>query len=546
MILNYFPLFFKYYYFCILVLLIKIPFNLNNLYTNIQDFYSRLLLNDFFINSFYYMWTSFWYIPLLLFILLFFNYLTRQIKDNLYIYFYFTLILYFCYDINSYWVFNLSFIDVFYYNENFNNLLSNSVNKFHPGIFYYASLQAFSVIYLLNPLVLYNHLYFQVSFFTFKKNFHLFFIIITLFLGSWWALQEGSWGGWWNWDPSEVFGLLFLFLFALIYHKNFLKKFLWYNIWIIFTLFILITSIYIFIQLNFDLVSHNFGTKTDTFIDISHFYLSMELFCIMSVLMMSIKFKSFFLTNLILYNFKLNYNYNNSNNLYYFILSITLLICLELCFSFIPLVNDFLWKFYNVNITNQNINWVYYNLLLVCFTSITFWEVQKCNILLLVLFQFNLLKNSFLLLFMLVRSTKFWFLHLILLFSLILSIINSLFNFSDWGLSILPLTVLNQNIFFYENIKLNNNFIDVISFYMGGWKLDSLYNFILNDTTNEIYSFFYQNKMNNQQQSLTLGTLFLRYTVNTYEYCTQSILNLFSIFLYLGLTFFQQKKKIIF
>ena len=52
--------------------------------------------------------------------------------------------------------------------------------------------------------------------------------------------------------------------------------------------------------------------------------------------------------------------------------------------------------------------------------------------------------------------------------------------------------------------------------------------------------------MNNQQQSLTLGTLFLRYTVNTYEYCTQSILNLFSIFLYLGLIFFQQKKIIIF
>ena len=84
-------------------------------------------------------------------------------------------------------------------------------------------------------------------------------------LGGWWALQEGTWGGWWNWDASEVLGLLILILAYVEVHSN-------YNYYlesrkqervILFLLLILLS--YYFIQLNFELTSHSFGTRFNHF-----------------------------------------------------------------------------------------------------------------------------------------------------------------------------------------------------------------------------------------------------------------------------------------
>jgi cytochrome c biogenesis factor len=72
-----------------------------------------------------------------------------------------------------------------------------------------------------NLLYFYFNLNIQYIYLSIK--FYIILIIITLFMGSWWALQEGSWGGWWNWDPSEVFGLLFLLAYLYLIH-NFNKS----------------------------------------------------------------------------------------------------------------------------------------------------------------------------------------------------------------------------------------------------------------------------------------------------------------------------------
>jgi heme/copper-type cytochrome/quinol oxidase subunit 1 len=85
-------------------------------------------------------------------------------------------------------------------------------------------------------------------------------------------LQEGSWGGWWNWDPSEVFGLLTLLFFISRIHKVFSKQNFSKNVLNDLTFFVILFQIYFFTQLNFDLVSHNFGTKIDNFIDNTNLY----------------------------------------------------------------------------------------------------------------------------------------------------------------------------------------------------------------------------------------------------------------------------------
>ena len=35
-------------------------------------------------------------------------------------------------------------------------------------------------------------------------------------MGGLWAYQEGSWGGWWDWDISEVFGLFIYLVFSTL------------------------------------------------------------------------------------------------------------------------------------------------------------------------------------------------------------------------------------------------------------------------------------------------------------------------------------------
>jgi hypothetical protein len=84
---------------------------------------------------------------------------------------------------------------------------------------------------------------------------------IGLALGSWWAFQEGTWGGWWNWDSSEVFGLEFFLLILYVTHTYWKSSDLLAWSISISCQFLAVLITYFFIQLNFDLVSHNFGVK---------------------------------------------------------------------------------------------------------------------------------------------------------------------------------------------------------------------------------------------------------------------------------------------
>jgi len=103
---------------------------------------------------------------------------------------------------------------------NFNFLLKNNLNKIHPFLFYYG-LVFFNVYFSFLVKIKKNFYYIAYAdsskaFFLTHKS--IFLSSSALFLGAWWAFQEGSWGGWWNWDPSETLSLvsvslLFFFLF---------------------------------------------------------------------------------------------------------------------------------------------------------------------------------------------------------------------------------------------------------------------------------------------------------------------------------------------
>lgn len=242
------------------------------------DIFIRTNSNDFFIFNFYFFWTSAYYlipfvISLLLIICFAFSYFHSAC-------FYLTTL------VVAIYVTHVIFIDTLLHTnlhlqvlENYkvNALLINKVNKIHPLLFY---INFFIFFMKPLPLVLRK---FQLAY---LQNFFGLYIIyalttlgISLYLGSWWALQEGSWGGWWNWDPSEVFGLLLFYALVRGYHLNFssssfsclLHFFLFYLIYILFYYFLM--------QLNFILIAHNFGFRKKYFF-FEKFFLGSLVICL--------------------------------------------------------------------------------------------------------------------------------------------------------------------------------------------------------------------------------------------------------------------------
>lgn len=224
---------------------------------------SKLTLDDFYLFNFYFIWSSF-YIMFMLFLFIFCNLFTY--KSILFFnksFFYLVLITI---------LFSLNLLDYYFFNvynfnndvslSNYNVLLTNSINKLHP-LFLYSSIYYIISLFILNN-VFYRYLHqnfnFLNSVFTLIST--VSYLTVTLILGSWWAFQEGSWGGWWDWDVSEVFGLLVLLNILKILHHNVSSINNESYTFLIGCYVHILFIFYLFMQLNFSLISHNFNLHT--------------------------------------------------------------------------------------------------------------------------------------------------------------------------------------------------------------------------------------------------------------------------------------------
>lgn len=359
----------------IILILLVVPLTLFRGMSFLHDLNTRIQVNDAYLSIYYFCWTNIIYLPL------FFLFLTigvlqtpKTLVNKL---FWSCLLLVSLIYLTEFWnniISNTNLTVSYYAESDLNRLLTNTLNRYHPFVFYLSAVGLF---------------YIQISSKQFVNtrlkfcNPYSFFIItiigwtttclnlLALWMGSWWALQEGTWGGWWNWDSSEVFGLLVALTLLVILHfpltilrKGFLSTKL-----TILNFFFLLG--YIFVQLNFDLVSHNFGTKFS-------FFFSNNLFFLESI---------FYLTTLSSVLFYNHWTYRTTNLLksksntelvsaFYFVRILPLVtITYSLVGGYKPLASYFLWNILQINILNSEVVWQVLNIIF--FIFLWFWLSNK-------------------------------------------------------------------------------------------------------------------------------------------------------------------------
>jgi hypothetical protein len=331
------------------------PTLLGESYSSLLDSASRSNPNLPFIATYQFWWTSLTYLSLFFMLLLVAVILSLGVTISYPV----LLLTFWCVCLYStetldYSPLSFSHAASMYSNFGSNQLLSNALNKYHPFVLYLSFTLALFT-YSLRVLSWQTASTFCVStlnrLWTKARWVVILINLLALWMGSWWALQEGTWGGWWNWDSSEVFGLGVTFAFLTLTHSIsrpstdvfFCVKF--------HALVVIVLCSYVFMQINFELVSHNFGSKFFFFFNNNLFFLEIVSVSLVTLLLLSR-----------LLSLRKNLEVLDSSQqrsiIQFSTRSLTTLIpslvaLVWVAWSFRPLMSHFLWKFFEINALNS-------------------------------------------------------------------------------------------------------------------------------------------------------------------------------------------------
>jgi hypothetical protein len=323
--------------FCFIVYYIILNSIIQNFYINVQliDIPARLDLNSMGLAGLYWLWTNTYYLYSLLILpiiiyMLYTTYNINYVVTLLTLLYLLLLISEIMYNVNLINTNSLYIDNLLFYNL----LLNNSINKIHPLLIYFSWLYlSIYILYHLNANILYSNLQATLVMST--------TILISLFLGGWWAYQEGSWGGWWNWDASEMFGLLIMLILVKSLHN--IKDINFIYLEYIRNIVLLSIIYYSFLQFNFSLISHNFGIRQGDVSDFRVFYL---LYTAIILLVLSYNIKAF--TSIYL----LAPNGYIKPIIYILLISILLITILYVTTS--ELWSSLLWNLLSIDLQNSN------------------------------------------------------------------------------------------------------------------------------------------------------------------------------------------------
>jgi len=457
----------------------------SDLYCNFIDLHTRLWVNEFFVNTYYFYWTSFWYLTAVVIItkLTFTLAYLRTINSALLLLICWLIV----YSLTTFEYWGYAYVNTDFLKPEYqiNSLLTNSINKYHPFIFYFTLtwlyvMNLYSTTLFSSKAFFSNH---QKLYVIRNLGFFLPMIYFTLGLGSWWALQEGSWGGWWNWDSSEVFGLIVMLFYLHVIHKS-SRNLTRLNVKTLGNaFFFLLIFIYALIQLNFDLVSHNFGTKINQFINSDQlFYIVLCASSLSTVYLIQSRLK------------QLN-TYSAPNKITKLTVKIFLFTSLTVTvtlLSFTELVNNFFWLLLKTNVLNIiNFTSYYTPLTLV----ILYLLLTRTNVFSISVFFYLTcnLESLYLLCVSITQNSKVYNLHtLVYLFILITyHYLNQ--SLIDWGcVTSNSHSFISQGLVDINNIflKLNTTYVEISSISLFDNQVASTgWNFIQWSTNQQVHTF---------------------------------------------------------
>lgn len=504
--------------------------------TNFVDNHTRFVSHNFILNLFFYYWTNFWFlIPIIASTLVFYSSFNIKFFDIYFLIILVTVLLY-LFSLIVYWCPNSIIFENSIRKETLNPLLTNSINKYHPFLFYWS---------LIWVIVLYTYLKRNtnknlprlgyINSYYFRLINYLLLNIITLGMGGWWALQEGSWGGWWNWDPSEVFGLLIMLFYILSVHTNVFqvnikKQNIFTSTWVFYIIFT-----YLLIQLNFDLVSHNFGTRIHQFVNSYYVYL-----IAISVILLKLihTAKNYFKLSILPIKAK-NINLN--------LIILSLLTLFIILSSFTDLLINFVWNLLGLNIFNLQVTLTFFILTLIFLFLVNQFKINFYFLCLFVLvYNTHWLWKIIVLTYLSIY--EFTHLHIFLLLWLTLSWTYINDSISQWRF-VNSVTIGNDldSISFnkYFNLKLNTLYVEFAAISNHSHRLfETAWGFLKNTTTASNISFLHKLTPNLFSQILNTFSLEFQYVIYVINY-NLSVLPLIFSFIIGYLIYLKSKFSII-
>ncbi len=480
--------------------------------------------------------------------LVFFLNMISKIEFNLILLFIFIGVGFFLKFEKKTWLFSLSIFfsfenflllqkktDVYVNSFTFNIKLLNGFFLLHPLCIYifYACLWMYIYIMLQHIFKkIENNKYLTVKKLYFFLRICLIFIISSVILGSWWALQEVSWGGWWNWDIVELINLIYVFLFLLFFHFN---KIYFNSFRIIYKIcfsFIFVISFIFFVRYNMFVSLHSFLSSNSS----NQYYIILIFF----YTLIFIKF-SRILRCAVIWQKKLNNKLFVNVNLVSSLLSLFQLLSILSVFSvfFVVFVIFFLNKNYQ--------EYIYILKYIYLFTFI-----------LALLFYFNKIKCILFFIFLWVEGLFFfskvdfkklfiYFLHFLTLMFLILNLfylysLNFFYWYSDNVESFVVNSILNYKINILSSIYIHHKIINVFDIEVTSFNI-TLHNNIL-----FLFDKIIEITINLFNYKLNTDALFLYKNISNkvvlFIYLNFIIYYYISIFFLLFLYFFSKKKNI--
>lgn len=320
------------------------------------DVATRHNINDAFISFYYLLWTLFYYLPeffLLMFLVtLYFRFSSLTVSEFKWVAFLLLLNVIYLSELVDFISLNACLDQSVFCYISVNSLLLNFLNRYHPLCFYAGVLFTANIICVFLFISVSDRLYFRTNLRLYElkiNNAYTFAIsLASLWMGSWWALQEGTWGGWWNSDISEMLGLCILIITIVNTHKVFLSSRLHYHLFFIYVSFISFLTLYYFIQVNYELTSHNFGSRFFFFFNNNLLLLELIILLVGCMFKLTYRYVKALIVKKTLTGFK-RFSRLNTTNLF-FITQLWGFTSLSLWFltSLLPLIDIFTQKYIHV------------------------------------------------------------------------------------------------------------------------------------------------------------------------------------------------------